>query len=60
MEFIAATIAFGLTFATVILVDALSPSTSKPAKRKPEISEYSGPRFTPHGREVIQTGRRVL
>lgn len=60
MELIAAAIAFGLTCATVMLVGALSPRTVKPAKRKPVVTEYRGPRYTAHGREIVRTGRRVL
>ena len=60
MEMIAALIAFGLVTATAMLVHALSPRVPAPAKRKPQVTEYVGPRFTIHGREIVQTGRRVL
>ena len=60
MELIAAAIAFGLTFAMVMLVGAFLPRTVKPVKREPEVTEYRGPLYTEHGREIIQTGRRVL
>ncbi len=52
MEFIAATIAFGLTCATVMLVGALAPRTPKPAKRKPVVTPYRGPIYNYHGGEV--------
>jgi hypothetical protein len=57
--FLAAALAF---FATVVFAMLASWATYKapPAPRKPEVSEYIGPRFTAHGREIQQTGRRII
>lgn len=60
MELIAASIAFGLTLSFAMLVAVLSPGTFASAKRKPRITEYRGPYYNRHGREVIRTGRLVL
>lgn len=56
---LAAALAF---FSTTALAMLVSWATYKapPAPRKPEISEYVGPRFTAHGRVIQKTGRRVI
>lgn len=58
--FLIAAIAFAAAFILSVLIAALSPAKPKAAERKPEITEYTGPRFTAHGREVQKTGRRVI
>ncbi len=60
MELIAALIAFTLVTLTAMIIGLLTPRQNRPAKRKPQITEYRGPYFNAHGREVERSGRRVL
>lgn len=55
----AAIIAFFATTAFAMLASWMTYKAPA-APRKPEVTEYVGPRFTAHGREIHQTGRRVL
>ena len=57
--FLAALIAFLATTAFAMLASwATYKAPATP--RKPEVTEYVGPRFTAHGREIQQTGRRII
>lgn len=50
-------LAFLAGFALAVIIAALTP---RAPKGKPEGTEYRGPLYTAHGREIGRHGRRVL
>jgi len=56
-------IAFLIT-ATVAIIKARAElaahAAEQASKHIPNPTEYTGPRFTAHGREIQQTGRRII
>jgi hypothetical protein len=56
--------AAALIFAAMAVLKARAEiaahTTEQAAKRIPNPTEYTGPRFTAHGREIQQTGRRII
>lgn len=56
---LAAAFAFIAAFGLTVLVAALSPAEPAPKARKPVITEYRGPIYTAHGREVIRRHHKL-